>query len=125
MRGAVKDSGGIIPGVEVTLTNDSTSVARSTTSNEAGEYNFPNLAPGNYTLKAMLQGYKTYQRGGLGVGTQQFLTIDVVLEVGCARRDDHGDRRGADHRDVERLDGHDARTPRRCRRCRLPAVTPS
>src|SRR4051812_47812420 len=75
LRGAVKDSGGIIPGVEVTLTNDSTSIARSTTSNEAGEYNFPNLAPGNYTLKAMLQGYKTYQRGGLGVGTQQFLTI--------------------------------------------------
>lgn len=82
IRGAVKDSGGIIPGVEVTLTNDATSVARSTTTNESGEYNFPNLLPGAYTLKAVLQGYKTYQRAGLTVSTQQFLTLDVTLEVG-------------------------------------------
>ncbi len=83
LRGSVKDSGGVIPGVEVTLVNDATGVSRSTTSNEVGAYNFPNLAPGNYTLKATLQGYKTYQREGLGVGTQQFLTIDVTLEVGA------------------------------------------
>ncbi|MEQ1911173.1 MAG: carboxypeptidase-like regulatory domain-containing protein, partial [Vicinamibacterales bacterium] len=82
IRGAVKDSGGVIPGVEVTLTNDSTSVARSTTSNDAGEYNFPNLQPGAYTLTTSLQGYKTYKRAGLTVGTQQFLTLDVTLEVG-------------------------------------------
>ena len=82
IRGAVKDSGGVIPGVEVTLTNEATSVARNTTTNEAGEYNFPNLAPGTYTLKAVLQGYKTYQRAGLTVGTQQFLTLDATLEVG-------------------------------------------
>ena len=82
IRGAVKDSGGVIPGVEVTLTNESTSVTRSTATNEAGEYNFPNLAPGTYTLKAVLQGYKTYQRAGLSVGTQQFLTLDATLEVG-------------------------------------------
>ena len=82
LRGAVKDAGGVIPGVEVTLTNESTSVSRSTTSNDAGEYAFPNLAPGTYTLKAVLQGYKTYQRAGLSVGTQQFLTLDATLEVG-------------------------------------------
>ena len=79
IRGAVKDSGGVIPGVEVTLTNDSTSVTRSTTSNDAGEYNFPNLQPGAYTLTTSLQGYKTYKRAGLTVGTQQFLTLDVTL----------------------------------------------
>jgi len=82
IRGAVRDAGGIVPGVEVTLTNEATSVARTTSTNDAGEYNFPNLAPGNYTLKAALQGYKTYQRAGLAVGTQQFLTLDVPLEVG-------------------------------------------
>jgi hypothetical protein len=83
VRGAVKDAGGVIPGVEVTLTNEATNVARSTTTNESGEYNFPNLAPGTYTLKTSLQGYKTYQRAGLTVGTQQFLTLDVALEVGA------------------------------------------
>ncbi len=82
VRGAVRDSGGVIPGVDVSLTNEATNVSRTTVSNEAGEYNFPNLAPGTYTLKATLEGYKTYQRAGLTVGTQQFLTLDVALEVG-------------------------------------------
>ena len=82
IRGAVKDSGGVIPGVDVVLTNENTGVSRSATTNERGEYNFPNLAPGSYTLKATLQGYKTYEQRGLRVGTQQFITMDVALEVG-------------------------------------------
>jgi hypothetical protein len=40
IRGAVKDSGGIVPGVEVTLTNEQTNIARSTTTNERSEYSF-------------------------------------------------------------------------------------
>jgi trimeric autotransporter adhesin len=83
VRGAIKDSGGVIPGADITLTNEATNVSRSTTSNAAGEYSFPNLAPGTYTLKTSLQGYKTYQRAGLTVGTQQFITLDVLLEVGA------------------------------------------
>jgi hypothetical protein len=82
VRGAVKDPGGVIPGVEVTLTNENTGVARTSTTNERGEYNFANLDPGSYTLKASLQGYKTHEQKGLRVGTAQFLTMDVGLEVG-------------------------------------------
>ena len=72
-----------------------------------GEYIFPNVAPGTYTLKVALQGYKTYQSAGLIVGTQQFLTLDLTLEVG-ARGEHHGHRRHAAHRDVERVDRHGA-----------------
>jgi hypothetical protein len=78
----VKDSGGVVPGVDVTLTNESTSIARSTTTNERGEYVFSAVDPGTYKLKAVLQGYKTYEQGGLRIGTQQFLTLDLTLEVG-------------------------------------------
>ena len=38
LRGAVKDPGGVVPGVEVTLTNEATNIKRSTTTNEQGEY---------------------------------------------------------------------------------------
>ena len=38
LRGAVKDSGGVVPGVTVTLTNEATQIARETTSNAAGEF---------------------------------------------------------------------------------------
>ncbi len=82
LRGTVKDSGGVIPGVEVTLTNESTSIARSTVSNDRGEYVFTNVDPGTYKLRAVLQGYKTVEQPQIRIGTQQFLTLDVTLEVG-------------------------------------------
>jgi hypothetical protein len=85
IRGAVKDSGGVIPGAEVTLTNEGTNISRSSTTNNAGEYNFPNLAPGVYTLKVSLQGYKGYSQAGIRVGTQQFITQDITLEVGTVQ----------------------------------------
>ena len=71
VRGVVKDSGGVIPGAEVTLTNQGTRLSRSTTTNEVGEYSFPNLDPGTYQLRISLQGYKAYAQEGLPVGTQQ------------------------------------------------------
>ena len=40
LRGAVHDSSGVVPGVEVTITNESTGIKRSVVSNEVGEYTF-------------------------------------------------------------------------------------
>jgi hypothetical protein len=82
LRGLVKDAGGVVPGADVTLTHEGTNVARSTATNAAGEYSFPNLPPGDYTLKLAMQGYKSYVQAGIRVGTQQFITMDVALEVG-------------------------------------------
>src|SRR5438128_2797941 len=83
LRGAVKDSGGVIPGVDVTLTNERTNISRSTVTNERGEYVFTNIDPGSYFLKASLTGYKTIERREISVGTQQFLTMDLTMEVGA------------------------------------------
>ena len=83
IRGSLKDSGGVVPRVELTLTNEQTNVKRSTVTNERGEYVFANVDPGNYKVTAALQGYKTVDRGGIRVATQQFLTLDLVMEVGA------------------------------------------
>ncbi|HYT65719.1 MAG TPA: carboxypeptidase-like regulatory domain-containing protein [Vicinamibacterales bacterium] len=83
LRGAAHDAGGVVPGVEITLTNEATNAKRSTVTNERGEYVFASLDPGTYALKATLQGFKTIERPGLKVGTQQFLVIDLALEVGA------------------------------------------
>src|SRR5258705_9702594 len=83
LRGSLKDAGGVIPGVEITLTNEQTNIKRSVVSNERGEYVFASVDPGNYAVKATLQGYKTVDRGGIRIGTQQFLTLDLVMEVGA------------------------------------------
>jgi trimeric autotransporter adhesin len=83
LRGAIKDSGGVIPGVEVTLTNEQTNIKRSVVTNERGEYSFANVDPGTYSVKAAIQGYKSIDRGGIRVGTQTFLVLDLTLEVGA------------------------------------------
>src|SRR3989442_4101197 len=87
LRGSIKDAGGVIPGVEVALTNEQTNIKRSTVTNERGEYVFANVDPGNYGVKATLQGYKTIDRAGVRIGTQQFLTLDLTMEVGAITED--------------------------------------
>src|SRR5438034_10149337 len=83
VRGAVRDANGVIPGATVTLTNEGTNISREVVTNDVGEYNFPAVPPGTYTLKTRLTGYKGFESKGLAVGTQQFLTLDVTLEVGA------------------------------------------
>jgi trimeric autotransporter adhesin len=82
VRGSVKDAQGVIPGVTVTLANEATGVARDTVSNASGEYSFPAVDPSSYTVKAAVQGFKTFERKGIRIGTQQFVTLDIQLEVG-------------------------------------------
>lgn len=82
LRGAVRDAGGVIPGVPITLTNEGTTISRQTVTNDVGEYTFPAVTPGVYTVSAALPGFKTFERRGLTIATQQFITLDIVLEVG-------------------------------------------
>src|SRR5467141_3772365 len=81
LRGSIKDAGGVIPGVEVTLTNEQTNLKRSVVTNERGEYSFASVDPGTFSVKASLQGYKTVDRNGVRIGTQQFLVLDLTMEV--------------------------------------------
>jgi hypothetical protein len=83
LRGAVRDAQGVIPGASVTMTNEDTKVARETTTNEAGQYTFPNVVPGRYTVQVSVPGYKKFEHAGYTIATQQFATLDMVMEVGA------------------------------------------
>jgi hypothetical protein len=82
LRGAVRDANGVVPGVTVTLTNDATGAVRDAVSNAEGQYNFAAVPPGNYTVKAELTGFRAYENRGLRIAAQQFVTLDITLEVG-------------------------------------------
>ena len=109
LRGSIKDAGGVIPGVEITLTNESTSIKRSSVTNERGEYAFAAIEPGTYAVKATLQGYKTIDRGAIRIGTQQFLTLDLTMEVGAITENITVTGSGSADRHVERVNRHRAR----------------
>lgn len=82
LRGAVRDSQGVIPGAEVLLINEATNADRTAMTNEVGEYGFPNLLPATYTIRISLPGFRAEERRGVRIGTQQSLVIDFTLEVG-------------------------------------------
>ena len=82
LRGAVRDANGVIPGVTVTLNNDATGATRDAVSNEQGEYSFAAVPPGNYTVRAELTGFRAYENRNIRIAAQQFITLDITLEVG-------------------------------------------
>ena len=82
IRGIVRDTQGVIPSAEVTLVNESTSAARTVITNEVGEYVFPSVVPGTYTLRVSLPGFRTEERTGLQLTTQQQVVQDFTLEIG-------------------------------------------
>lgn len=82
VRGEVRDADGVIPGATVTVLSESTLTTRTTVTNDAGQYAFPSLQPGTYTVKAEVQGFKPYERPGVEVGVQSFFVVDVLLEIG-------------------------------------------
>src|SRR2546428_4472247 len=82
VRGLVRDANGVIPGVTVTLVNEATNISREVTTNDVGQYSFPAVPPGTYTLKTQLTGYKTYESKGLAVNSQQVVPLDITLDLG-------------------------------------------
>ena len=83
LRGAVRDAAGaLVPGANMTLLNEETSVTRTTVSNDVGEYAFSNVFPGTYTLTAARSGFKRSENKGIHIGTQTFITLDLTLEIG-------------------------------------------
>src|SRR5947207_3388331 len=83
ISGTVRDnSGAVVPGANVTLTNEQTGVNYRQQTTAAGLYNFPALPVGIYSVKVEATGFKTAQltKNELVVNTP--LTINVALEIG-------------------------------------------
>ena len=91
---------------------------RTVETNEVGEYVFSAIPAGTYTVRASLTGFKTFQQTDLRVGTQQFLTLDVTLEMWHARGNDHRHRAVARWSRPRTPPPARSSTPRRWRRCR-------
>ncbi|HJU41187.1 MAG TPA: TonB-dependent receptor [Vicinamibacterales bacterium] len=83
INGVVSDaSGGVLPGVTVEATNAGTGAVRSAVSGADGLYTIPLLPPGDYTVKASLQGFRTSQREGVRVTVSETARVAFQLEVG-------------------------------------------
>ncbi|MBA2355462.1 MAG: TonB-dependent receptor [Acidobacteria bacterium] len=75
-------SGAAIPGVTLTLTNPETGIAATTVSDDRGQYQFLNVRPGTFTLKAELQGFTTAISENITVTVAARQRVDLALSVG-------------------------------------------
>ena len=58
MTGAVRDeSGGVVPGTEISITNVGTALTTDTITSDAGIYAFNSVAIGEYRLTATMPGF--------------------------------------------------------------------
>lgn len=79
----IDSAGGVVPQAAVKVVNTATNVPTTTSSDSQGNYEARNLIPGQYKLTVEMQGFKTYERGGLEVRVGDVLTVDVSLQLGA------------------------------------------
>ncbi len=80
--GTVTDqSGAIVNGATVTLTDSSTKTARTATTNEAGRYAFVDIAPGAYEITFGKQTFST-SKSQISVKVGVTTTLNMSLQVG-------------------------------------------
>lgn len=82
--GVVADeTGAVLPGVEVSVSNTETGNTRNVVSNDVGLYRVPNLTPGSYEVRAELAGFRAFVGTGINAAVGQEITVDVTLQVGA------------------------------------------
>ena len=81
--GTVEDSSGsVIGGAKVTLINTRTGVKADTLSTSSGDFTFPLIDIGEYTVSVEQRGFKTASRTGVIVQINEKVRVDFKLEVG-------------------------------------------
>ncbi len=81
--GTVRDTTqAVIPGVKITLTNEATGVAQTTTTSSTGEYIFAPVRIGTYSVVAEFQGFQRVDHAHITVNVQQLVAVDIVMTPG-------------------------------------------
>ena len=83
ISGRVMDeTGAVLPGVTVTITNLERGSIRTLVSGDEGIYRASALTLGSYEIQAELPGFRTAVRSGITLTVGQEAVVDLTLQVG-------------------------------------------
>jgi Carboxypeptidase regulatory-like domain len=83
ITGTITDqSGGVIAGASVTITDVQRGVSRTLITVESGEYNAPNLLPGTYRVRVEARGFKIVERQNILLEVGKEARVDFPLQPG-------------------------------------------
>jgi hypothetical protein len=81
--GTVTDqTGAVLAGATVTVTDTERGLARTLSTDGAGEYNAPNLIPGTYTVRVEAKGFKALARQNVALEVGKEVEAPVVRQQG-------------------------------------------
>src|SRR5215510_14327995 len=84
ITGSVHDNtGAVVGGASVTITEPNKGVTRKTNTNSEGEYLVSGLGVGNYDIAVTSPGFKTYNAKGVKLDVGEKSRIDVTMSVGA------------------------------------------
>ena len=70
-----------VPGATVTITNQEIGLKRIAKTDDAGQFNFPQLKPGTYSVKVEAEGFAPQQNDNVLAGLGQKQTVDFTLKL--------------------------------------------
>jgi hypothetical protein len=83
LLGTVTDSSGAaVANAKITITETNTNISRNSDTNDSGNYVFPDLPPGTYTVTAQQSGFKRETRVGIDLVVNSTERVDLVLAPG-------------------------------------------
>src|SRR5579863_6860639 len=83
LTGIVTDqTGAVVAGAKITLTDPATNTVKTTVSGATGLYDIPGLNPANYNMKVSAKGFENFAENGIVVNVSQTFRDDVKLTVG-------------------------------------------
>src|SRR5678815_3614701 len=82
IQGKVTDlSGGLLPGVSVSIRNTETGITRAVLTSEVGAYSAANLQPGTYQVTAEMPAFSVGIKKGISVNVGNEVAIDFQLKL--------------------------------------------
>ena len=86
LRGTVTDPAhAVVNHAKVTVTNESTSIVTTETTNASGEYVVNGLRPASYSIKVEAPGFRDVVRTGLVLAVSQQATVDFTLNLASTK----------------------------------------
>ena len=84
IMGTITDqSGAVVQGAKVTLTNEGTGLNLTVTTGASGYYVFPGIRIGNYRIEIEVQGFSRFVRSGVTLHVQEDAVVDATLVPGA------------------------------------------
>ena len=81
--GTVTDqTGAVLPGATVSVIDTQRGLARTLTTDSAGEFNAPTLTPGTYTVRVEAKGFKALARENIALEVGREVRVDLTPQTG-------------------------------------------